>query len=136
MSVIPLNTFLPEFGQVTHGAAERWIAAALAHASALHEYDRWLYPSDPAKLQTAEQLHAAWQRWVDDAQTVFEMAEAITTSDREIPGLSVLRDDICRIQCMLQMTPALIARRHEQVDRGEVYSAEEVRRELRAGRRW
>jgi hypothetical protein len=35
---------------------------------------------------------------------------------------------------MLQLTPALIARRREQVDRGEVFTLEEVRRELRGAR--
>ncbi len=133
MSGVPLTTLLPEFGSATHDAAQRWVAAALAHATALAAYDSWLYPREPAQQAAALHLHDAWRGWVEDAETVLRQAEALTTTDDEMPGLDVLQDEVGFRQAMLDMPPALIARRREQVERGEVYSVEEVRRELRAG---
>jgi len=134
MSGVPLTTFLPEFGN-PNDAAQRWVAAALAHARALAAYDDRLYPRDPAQQISAQHLHDAWRGWVEDAETVLRQAEALTSTDDEMPGLEALQDEIGFRQAMLDMPPALIAHRREQVERGEVFSVEEVRRELRAGSR-
>lgn len=135
MSGIPLTTFLPEFGTATNDTAQRWVAAALTYATALSAYDRWLYPRDPARETAAQHLHDAWRAWLEDAETVVQQTETLTASDKEIPGLDALQDEISFRQGMLQMSPALISHRRQQVERGEVYSMEEVRRELRAGSR-
>jgi len=135
MSTVALSTFLADFGELTLDAVERWIAAALAHAAALHVYDHGLYPREPERQAAAERLHDAWRQWVEDAESVLHQAGMLARSDRAIAGLEALRDEIGFKKAMLRMPPALIAHRREQVARGEVYSAEEVRRELRAGNR-
>ena len=38
MSTLELAELLPQLGELTPGVAERWIAAAMAHAAALHEH--------------------------------------------------------------------------------------------------
>jgi hypothetical protein len=135
MSGIPLTIFLPEFGSATSDTAQRWVAAALTYATALSAYDRWLYPRDSARQTAAQHLHDAWQAWLEDAETVVQQAETLAATENEMPGLGALLDEISFRQGMLQMSPSLISQRREQVERGEVYSKEEVRRELRAGSR-
>ena len=131
MSTIPFT----QFGELHPGDAERWIAAALANAAALHGYDAWLYPNDAAKLPAAERLHEAWRMWVDDSQTLLREAEVVAKKGYQVPQLDTLRNNIGQIRSMLRMTPELILQRHAQMKRGEVYPAEEVRRELRSGHR-
>lgn len=128
MSTIPLT----QFGEPTPSDAERWIAAALANAVALHGHDNWLYPTDPAKLPAAERLHEAWRLWIEEAQIIVHEVQPLAASGHPISQLGALRDSIGQIRSMLRMTPQLILQRHAQMKRGEVYSAEEVRRELRS----
>ena len=137
MSTVSLTGLLPEFGKLTPLVATRWVSAALAHAAALQEYDGWLYPTDPARQGAAERLHEAWRSWADDAQAVLREAEPLVAGGNVIPDLDTLRNLIGRARGILRMTPALIIQRYQQAQRGEVYSIEEVRRELRTGdRRW
>ena len=133
MSGVPLSTLLPALGSASPSVLEHWVAAALAHAAALRQYDASLYPRDPSRQASAEHLHGAWRAWVEDAEIVLRQAEALTTGDHEVPGLADLRLEIGFAHCLLKMPPALIARRREQVERGDFYPAEEVRRELRDG---
>ena len=132
MSAIALESLLPQFGGLTPIMAERWVAAALAVARALHEHDAWLYPVDPARLPAAEQLHDTWRRWTEDADALLHQIEALTPL--QIPDVGLLRDEVGRMECMLGLPPRLIAQRYEQAMRGEVRPFEEVRRELRASR--
>jgi hypothetical protein len=106
------------------------VAAALAHAAALREYDGWLYPTDAAHQVAAERLHKAWQCWADDAQAVLGEAEALAVEGSGIPGLDELRDLAGRTRAILWMSPTLVIQRYQPVQRGEVYPIEEVRREL------
>jgi hypothetical protein len=132
MSAIAFEGILPHVSELTPIMAERWVAAALATARALHEYDRWLYPVDPARLRAAEELHAAWRRWTEDAEALLQQIR--TLSPAKIPDVDLLCDEIGRMGSMLRLSPTLIAKRYEQVLRGEARSFEEVRRELRASR--
>lgn len=133
MSGIPLTTLLPGFGKTTLDTARRWVKATLAQAQALAAYDCWLYPRDPARQADAQRLHDAWKGWVEDAEAVVRNGQSLSAAVDTDLDLEPLLDEICSRKAMLKMTPALIARRREQVERGEVYSAEEVRRELRSG---
>lgn len=133
MLAILLSALPQEFGKFTSVVAERWITASLAYAAALRAYDGWLYPTDPANQAAAERLHEAWRCWVDDAEVVLHETELLTENGEEIPGLDELRNLALLTRATLRMTPALIIQRYQQVQRGEVYSIEEVRRELRAG---
>jgi hypothetical protein len=133
MSTLLVNGLLPEFGKLTPVVAERWVGAVLAHAAALSAYDGWLFPTDPANQAAAERLHEAWRCWADDAQSILREAESLTANENEIPGLDELRKVVGQTRATLRLTPALIIQRYQQVQRGEVYPAEEVRRELRTG---
>ncbi len=133
MSTLLVNGLLPGFGKLTPIVAERWVAAALAHAAALRAYDGWLFPTDPALQAAGERLHEAWRCWADDAQSIVREAEPLTANGNGIPCLDELRNVARRTRATLRMTPALIIQRYQQVQRGEVYPIEEVRRELRAG---
>ena len=133
MSTLLLNGLPPEFGKLTPVVAERWVAAALAYAAALRAYDGWLFPTEPAYQAAAERLHDAWRCWADDAQSILREAEPLTADGNEIPGLDELRKVARRTRATLRMTPALTIHRYQQVQRGEVYPIEEVRRELRTG---
>ncbi|HZL35625.1 MAG TPA: hypothetical protein VFC78_09975 [Tepidisphaeraceae bacterium] len=133
MSTLELAELLPQLGELTPGVAGRWIAAALAQAAALHEHDGWLYPIDPARQPGAERLHDAWREWAHGAEALVRQAESLQYVGQEIPGLDQLRDSVGWAQAMTAMPPALIAQRRRQAHEGDVYSVEEVRRELRAG---
>jgi hypothetical protein len=70
MSTLELSELLPQLGELAPAVAERWIAASLAQAAALHEHDGWLYPIDPARQEAAERLHDAWRHWADGAEAL------------------------------------------------------------------
>lgn len=135
MSALELAELLPQLGELTPAVAARWIVAALAQAAALHEHDEWLYPIDPARQPGAERLHGAWRQWAEDAEVLVRQAESLQSTRQEIAGLDQLRDAVGCAQAVIAMPPAMIARRRQQAQNGEVYSIEEVRRELRAGLR-
>ena len=135
MSALGLEQLIPNASELTASMAERWVAASLARCAALREHDAWLYPADPAQRSMAERIHAAWRDWANDAEALLRSAESLTEGDRAVCGLDTLRDAIGRARAVIQQTPALVALRREQALRGEVYSIEEVRRELRLGDR-
>ena len=92
LSTAFLTGLLPEFGKLTPVGAGRWVAAALAYAAALREYDGRLYPTNPALQGAAEPLHAAWRCWADDVHALLREAEPMAASGNEVPGLDELRD--------------------------------------------
>jgi hypothetical protein len=130
MSTLELATLLPPMGELTASMAERWIAAALAQAAALRQYDRWLYPHDPALLPTAERLHEAWRKWADDAESLLKRVHDLTADGKKLQGLDAFHDALGFALTMLQMTPAEANRRREGALHGKTYTIEEVRREL------
>ena len=135
MSTTELGNLLHDLGAITPTATERWVAASLAEASALHEHDGWLYPTDPQRQAAAERLHRAWREWADRGEVFLRHAEAVRAAGHTVAQLDDLRDEVGQITAMLQLGPAVIAQRREQARRGDVFSVEEVRRELRAGHR-
>lgn len=135
MSGFPLSSLLPELGELKYDAAQSWVAATLAQAAALRQHHASLYPRDAARQAAAERLHQAWYAWLDDAKVVLQRCESSGASAPDIPGVAALRDEIARAEALAQLPPSLIARRRQQVERGEVYTLDEVRRELRTGSR-
>lgn len=131
MSALEVAGLLPHLGELTPAIAERWVAAALAQAAALHEHDSWLYPKDPTRQTAAGRLHEAWRRWANDAEALLLCAERLSTG--KVAAVDELRDAVGRTQAMLQLSPETIARRREQARQGDVFSIDEVRRELRSG---
>jgi hypothetical protein len=135
MSAVSLAGLLPEFGKLTPAVAAQWVAAAVAEAGVLRAYDGWLYPTDPARQPAAERLHEAWRSWKDDAQALLQLAGSLAAAGNEIPDLDALGELVAHARALLRLTPALIIHRYQQVQRGDVYPMEEVRRELRSGDR-
>lgn len=123
---------LPNFPQLTAEQAEPWIAAALAEAKALRQYDGRLYPQagDAEALRVAEQLRIAWRRWAHDAEALYDRVRPLLRS--HVAGAHDLDYTIGWARAMLKLTPEAIHEAREQIARGETKSAEEVRRELRA----
>src|SRR4051812_29648856 len=106
MSTLAPAALLPKFGTLTPKVAERWVAAALAEAAALHEHDAWLYPHDPARLPVAQSLHDAWRHWVDDAEALVNQIKSLGLTASDIPNFEELRDEVIFTQMMLELTPA------------------------------
>jgi hypothetical protein len=127
---------LPGLPELTADQVELWIAAALAEAKALRQHDEHVYPRDnePMAMQVAKKLHAAWARWADQAEALLARARSLKGSSH-VPGLHDLEYATLRARAMLKISPEVMLARQEQVRRGEVLTAEEVRRELRLANR-
>lgn len=125
---------LPNLPDLTIEQAEYWIAAALAEAKALRQHDDRLYPveGDGPALAAAMQLRSAWQRWADDADALLDRIRPHLKQKVHVIGALDLDYAIGRARAMLSLTPEAVMASREQVRRGAVRSAEEVRRELRA----
>ena len=122
---------------LTIDQAEHWIAAALAEAKALRQHDEQLYPTsnDAVAMQAAHHLHDAWRNWADGAEGLYDRLGPRLKDGRHIAGAHDLNYAIGRARAMLKLTPEMMQARREQVARGEVLNAEEVRRELRLAHR-
>jgi hypothetical protein len=131
MSALEMANILPPRTLLTTAIIERWVAAVLAQSAALREHDRWLYAKDASQLPSANRLHAAWREWADGAQELLRRAEEFQSTGSQISGLDQLRGAIGRTLTILDFSPELALKRREQAERGEVYTIEEVRRELR-----
>lgn len=131
MSAVGISDLLPHLQQFTNVSAERWIAASLTEAAALREHDDALYPSDPERMEDARQLHDAWRRWADDAEAVLRRVQASIPDADQVHGFAEPLHAMGYTRARLGMTPDKMVARREQVRRGEVYTLEEVRRELR-----
>jgi hypothetical protein len=124
---------LPNLPELSIEQAEGWGAAALAEARALRHYDDHLFPAsdDPDALRVAEQLHAAGRRRADEAALLYECVRPLLNARRHVAGSHDLDYAIGRAYAMLKLSPRDMLARQEQVRRGEILTAEEVRRELR-----
>ena len=81
---------------------------------------------DPAK-----DLHAAWARWADEAEALYERVRPLLRTHQYVNGAPDLDRAIGRTRAMLQITPESWLEGLEEVQRGDVVSYEEIRRELR-----
>jgi len=124
------------FASFSPEAAARWVDAALAESAALRVHDDLLYPAsrDPEQLRVAHGLHAAWTLWADDAERLLNRLKLLPES-QPVPRAGELFRAVGRARAMLQLTPEIMLKRQEQVERGEVLTLEEVRRELRLANR-
>lgn len=120
---------------LTPREAERWIAAALGEAAALHERDGALYapPNDAPALANAERLHEAWAAWAAGADAVLTRVRAAFGTDRQhLAGLFDLRFERANAGALLALSPRAMLRRIASADAGEgkVYAnVGELRRE-------
>src|SRR5688572_5443512 len=83
---------LPKLPDLTEEQAEHWVAAALAEARALRQHDGQLFPStdDAAAVRTAKALHAAWARWAEAAEALFERVRRLLAARRHLAGANDL----------------------------------------------
>jgi hypothetical protein len=125
---------LSEFPSFTRHQAEHWVAAAIAEEKALRQHDDQLFadPRDPAARPLIEHLRDVWQHWVEHAEELYDRIRKLDGISSPVMGLHDLGYLIGRAKAMLQMTPDVLAKRMDQVERGEVLTIEEVRRELRS----
>src|SRR5438067_4766743 len=95
---MPAAETLASLPDLTIEQAENWIAAALAEAKALRQYDQHLYPplTDPVALHTAHQLHDAWRHWADVAETLIQRVRPLLQGGRHITGAGDLDYAIAR----------------------------------------
>ena len=124
-------TLIPELDELTPKQAERWVAAALAEAAALHQYDHQLLPygDDEATMRRARHLHDAWADWVEQVTPIIERAQS--TRGR-IVGLHDLRHELAVARCVIDMPPEEFRRRAKRALTGQttLHTPEELRREL------
>ena len=130
--MVAVNT-LPDLPALTAEQAEHWVAAVLAEGRALRQHDEQLFPArdDPSSLRGSHQLHAAWRRWVDQAELIRERLRPVLHAGRQVNGADELGHAIGRARAMLAITPEDQLAGAEEVRRGHVVPIAEVRRELR-----
>lgn len=126
------QNLLTHLDELSPDAATRWVAAALAEAAALRAHDDQLYPpaNDGGALEAAGRLHESWRGWADDAESLLDRLRQIGPGAQSVAGITDLEYAVGRARAMLKLAPESMNEAREQVRRGEVYSAEEVRREL------
>ena len=124
---------LDNLPELTVEQAETWVAALLAEARALRQHDEHLFPDpkDDAALQLANRLRDSWRQWYDEAVRLLQRMQA-AHPNRHVAGIADLDYSIARARFNLGTTPQLVQARHEQAERGEVVTIEELRRELRS----
>ncbi|HZL36574.1 MAG TPA: hypothetical protein VFC78_14740 [Tepidisphaeraceae bacterium] len=122
---------LPNLPELTVEESQRWVSAALAEAHALRQHDGRLYPlnGDAKQMATANGLHAAWQRWADDAE---DLLTRIGEHQAQRESHKELRLAIGYARCLNQLPAEEALRRHRSVNSGEAaaFSIQEARREL------
>ena len=106
----------------------------MAEAEALRAYDDQLYPppSDPAGLRAAEHLRAAWRQWADEADALLAGVAAVPVPAGGITGVADLDRAVAAARAMLKLSPQTLNERRRQVERGDVLTPGEARRELGA----
>src|SRR5438105_6002368 len=107
-------------GPMSSDAYVRWIAAALAEASALRIHDEDLFPPrrDPELLHRATQLREAWSQWCDEARQLWGRVRRAGLNDDSVNGLPALIHEIARAQAILKWSPEESIRRLEEVEKG------------------
>lgn len=124
---------LPDLPELTAEQAEHWVAAALAEARALRQHDEHLFPNcdKPSALRASHQLHAAWRRWADHAESIRQRLRPLLHAGQRVNGADELGHAVGRALAMLTITPEDQLQALEQIRRGHVVPIAEVRRELR-----
>jgi len=124
---------LPILPKLTVEQAEHWIVAALAEARALRQHDGQLFPRDSERgaLEAAKELHDAWRRWADSAEAIYDRVRPLLAAGRHVPGAGDLDYAIGRTRAMSQLSPEDNLASLDEIRRGEVVSADELRRALR-----
>lgn len=82
--------------------------------------------------ETEAEMRRLHEQWLAEAAELFERVRAMRRGGRQIERVDELRDAIGSTRTLLMTTVDDLERAREQVGRGEVFTLEEVRRELRA----
>ena len=83
--------------------------------------------------ETEAEMRQLHEQWMASARPLFERVKEMRRAGHQIERYQELMDAVFLTQTLLMTTVADLERAREQVRRGEVFTLEEVRRELRAG---
>ena len=128
---------LPAGGEAadrTGRLAERLVDAALGELRYLQELDAALAPGPGRAFdrRAAVLLRAMYEEWGRAADAALQRIRRVELSTgRAVADCPRLRDAHGRVMAMLSVTLEDIDEARDQIRRGETYSIEEVRRELR-----
>jgi hypothetical protein len=101
----------------------------------LQELDTALAPVSGTSLgrRAAVMLRSMYQEWARDTESIVERVLRIGQSNGQSLESAVrLRDEHGRVMAMLSVTLEDMDQARDQIRRGETFTIEEVRRELRA----
>lgn len=110
-----------------------YVDALMAQNSALRKMDGHLFPvaSDAAARRMAAALRASWRQWAADAEQLLAQIRRLQQDGVQVVRALELTDAYGRAMAMLKLNPERIDHARQQARNGEVFTLEEVRRELR-----
>lgn len=122
-------------GSLPRDGAERLLAACKAEFAFLKTYDSetLALDPDPAKVARGDQLRAAWLRWADEAEPIYE--RLVADGSLDATELRLFLSDIRHARYLATRDRAELRRRLERAEAGEYITGEEARRELGLSRR-
>ena len=128
--MIAADLLPPPSRELPRHAAARWLAAAVAEFEALETLDPEAVTTDPdpAKVARAGEIHAAWGRWADRAQELFDRIGDDPSLD---PDERLMFP--ARIQAARQMARTdlpKLRRRRAQAEAGDTIDGKELFHEL------
>lgn len=146
MTVVPLFDLLerqeqaaadaaPQGGRPSVRLVERAAAALREDFRRLRELEREFgnaADDDAAELELLRSVWRMFDDWAREAEQVLARLGRVETAGRVVPHADGLRDDYGFARARLSITPEQVIRAKQQVRRGEVVSAKELRDELRA----
>lgn len=117
--------------------ARQLVEATLSAHAHIDALDRSLAPSKeheehPVDRPISALLHAMYEQWASQAVAVLERVREAERSGKRVPRANELRDIEGRVGARLNVTLSDLERARAEIERGEVISGEEVRRELQA----
>ena len=116
--------------------AERLIAGVLADLERVRELEGQCLTQDwrDADLhrRLTRSVYELYREWAAEGEQVLARVRPSSGTTASIPRADELEDAVCRVRARLQLTPEQIERATEQVRRGQIIPAKELRNELRA----
>lgn len=137
--LVQTEAALPDAGGRREGTlttfAERMVAALRDDYRRLKAYEEdfdFTDLDDERELLILRSIWRAFDHWAQETEGVVARVEKLGPAGKDIEGLEELRDQYCVTRARLTITPdSLIEAKHQDA-RGEVFTAQELRDELRA----
>ena len=116
--------------------ASRLVESSVADCERIERYESDFTPAnlDDLKLvyEIDQSIHGLYSQWIGEAEQVYARGRRLESEGHVIPKITDLGDAIGRTRARLKMTPESLIHALEQVKRGEVIPAKELRDELNA----